>query len=469
MNFDIAIIGAGSAGLSVAAAAAQFGEKVVLFEKGEMGGDCLNTGCVPSKALLAAAKQAHAHRSSARFGVAAHEPEVNFAAVMAHVESVIATIEPHDSQARFEGLGVTVVRAAARFTGATSLEANGETYHARRVVIATGSRAGVPPIPGIKDVTFFTNETIFQNRTLPSHLIVIGGGPIGMEMAQAHRRLGSQVTVLEAFQPLAKDDPELTAVVLQALADESIAVHAQAEITQIAKTERGVRIEMKGGPAVEGTHLLVAAGRVPNLEGLNLEAGGIAFTKRGITVDGSLRSTTNRKVYAAGDIAGGLQFTHVAGYQAGLVIRNLLFRLPVKNRTDIIPWVTYTDPELAHVGLTEGEARNTHGDAVKVLRWSMKDNDRALAEGKGKGLIKIITGKRGVILGASIVGPQAGDMIAMWALAVTQKTKISAIANMVLPYPTLAEAGKRAAVTYYAGLAQKPLTRRIVGLLKAFG
>ncbi len=469
MTFDIAVIGAGSAGLSVAAAAAQFGEKVVLFEKGEMGGDCLNTGCVPSKALLAAAKQAQAHRSSAKFGIGAHEPEVNFHSVMSHVESVIAAIEPHDSQKRFEGLGVTVVRAAARFTGTTSLEADGKAYHARRVVIATGSRAAVPPIPGIIDVPYFTNETIFKNRELPSRLIVIGGGPIGLEMAQAHRRLGSQVTVLEAFQPLAKDDPELSAVVLEALADEGVVVHAKTAIANIKKTTDGIRIELNDKPAIEGSHLLVAAGRAPNIEGLNLEAASVAYTKRGITVDSSLRSTTNKKVYAAGDIAGGLQFTHVAGYQAGLVIRNLLFRLPVKNRTDIIPWVTYTDPELAHVGLNESDARKVHGGAVKILRWQLKENDRAVAEGKGKGLIKVITGKRGIILGASIAGPQAGDLIAMWALAVTQKTRISAIANLVLPYPTLAEAGKRAAVTYYAGLAQKPLTRRIIGLLRAFG
>jgi pyruvate/2-oxoglutarate dehydrogenase complex dihydrolipoamide dehydrogenase (E3) component len=469
MTYDIAVIGAGSAGLSIAAAAAQFGEKIVLFEKGEMGGDCLNTGCVPSKALLAAAKAAQAHRSSAKFGVEQHEPSVDFARAMAHVDSVIATIEPLDSQERFEGLGVTVIRAAARFTGPTTLEANGKTYNARRIVIATGSRAGVPPVPGLKDVPFFTNETIFKNRILPKHLIVIGGGPIGMEMAIAHRRLGAEVTVLEAFQPLAKDDPELATIVLESLRSEGIAIHANTAITNISASKAGIRIELKDKPPIEASHLLVAAGRVPNIEGLNLEAANIEHTKRGITVDQSLRSVSNRKVYAAGDIAGGLQFTHVAGYHAGLVIRNALFRLPVKNRTDIIPWVTYTDPELGHVGLTEVEARKTHGDAVKVLKWQMHENDRAVAEGKTKGLVKVITGKRGVILGCSIVGTNAGDMIAMWALAVSQKLKVSAIANMVLPYPTVAEAGKRAAITYYAGLAQKPWTRRIIGFLKIFG
>jgi pyruvate/2-oxoglutarate dehydrogenase complex dihydrolipoamide dehydrogenase (E3) component len=468
MIYDLAVIGAGSAGLSVAAAAAQFGERVVLFEKGEMGGDCLNTGCVPSKSLLAAAKYAQAHRSSEKFGVAASEPNVNFAAVMAHVHSVIKTIAPLDSQERFEGLGVKVVRAPVRFSGVSTLEAKGETYTARRIVIATGSRAVVPPIPGIQDVPFFTNETIFGNRALPGHLIVIGGGPIGMEMAQAHRRLGAEVTVLEAFKPLAKDDTELTTVVLEALRNEGVVVRGETAIESIAKSPSGIAVTLKGGKIIEGSHLLVAAGRVPNIETLHLDIAGIACTRRGITVDAGLR-TSNHRVYAAGDVAGGLQFTHVAGYHAGLIIRNALFRLPVKNRTDIIPWVTYTDPELAHVGLTEADARKTNGDAVKVLKWSFAENDRAVAEGKTNGLIKIITGRRGVVLGASIVGPNAGDLIAMWTLAVTQRLKISSIASMVLPYPTLGEAGKRAAVTYYAGLAEKPMTRRIIGFLKKFG
>jgi pyruvate/2-oxoglutarate dehydrogenase complex dihydrolipoamide dehydrogenase (E3) component len=469
MLYDIAVIGAGSAGLSVAAAAAQFGEKVILFEKSEMGGDCLNSGCVPSKALLAAAKAAQAHRSSAPFGVAAHDPQIDFAKAMAHVESVITTIAPLDSQERFEGLGVKVVRAAVQFKDSNTLEAKGETFTARRIVIATGSRAGVPPIPGIADVPFFTNETIFKNRELPKHLIIIGGGPIGMEMALAHRRLGAEVTVLEAFQPLGKDDPELAKVVLDSLIAEGIKIRGGIKIERIEKTKSGLRILAADNDIIEGSHLLVAAGRVPNIENLNLEKAGIEFTKRGITVDKGLRSVSNRKVYAAGDVAGGLQFTHVAGYHAGLIIRNALFRLPVKNRTDIIPWVTYTDPELAHVGLTEKDARDQHGDTIKVLRWPFHDNDRAVAEGKTKGMVKIITAKNGTILGCSIVGHNAGDLIAMWTLAVTQKLKVSNIASMVLPYPTLGEAGKRAAITYYAGVAAKPLIRKAIGFLKVFG
>lgn len=466
--YDLAIIGGGSAGLSVAAAAAQFGQKVVLFEKNEMGGDCLNFGCVPSKSLIATAKYAHAQHSSAPFGIAAVVPKVNYAKVMDYVQSVIAKIAPNDSVARFEGLGVKVIKASAAFISTRIIQANGQRFEARKIVIATGSRASVPPILGLKDVSFLTNETLFKNRTLPSHLIIIGGGPIGMEMAQAHRRLGCKVTVLEAALALAKDDPELTAVVVGALKSEGVDLRENVKIAKVSQNKSRITVALSTGELIAGSHLLLAAGRVPNLEGLNLEAGGVAFDKRGITVDAGLRSTTNRNVYAAGDAAGGLQFTHVAGYHAGLIVRNALFRLPVKNRTDIIPWVTYTDPELAQVGFSEAEARKAHGAALKVLKWTFAENDRAQTEGKTQGLIKIMVVK-GRIVGASIVGPNAGELIATYVLAVTQKMKIFALANLVLPYPTLSEIGKRAAVSKYAGLAQKPSLRRLLGLLKIFG
>ena len=468
MIYDLAVIGGGSAGLSIAAAASQFGEKVVLFEKGEMGGDCLNSGCVPSKSLIAAAKYAHAQRSSGPYGVAAVEPKVDFSKVMDHVQSVIDNIAPNDSVERFEGLGVKVVKSRALFVSVRTLEANGERFEARKIVIATGSRAAVPAIPGLKDVSYFTNETIFKNRVKPEHLIIIGGGPIGMEMAQAHRRLGCKVTVLEGTKAMAKDDPELSAVVISALKSEGVDLREGVQIAKVSNLKNRIDVALGTGEIVSGSHLLVAAGRVPNLDGLGLEAGSVAYGKRGITVDGGLRSTTNRNVYAAGDVAGGLQFTHVAGYHAGLIIRNALFKLPVKNRTDIIPWVTYTDPELAHVGLSEAEARKMHGAAAKILKWSFAENDRAQAEGKTKGLIKIVLFK-GRIIGAGIVGPSAGELIAPFVLAVTQKLKIAAFANIVLPYPTLSEIGKRAAITNYAGLAQKPLMRRMLGLLKIFG
>ncbi len=462
-DFDIAVIGAGSGGLTVAAAAAQFGQRVVLFEKGEMGGDCLNYGCVPSKALLAAARQAHAFRSSERFGIVALEPQVDFAKVMAHVKRVIAAIEPNDSQERFEKLGVTVVRAAARFVDAQTVEAGGRKYSARRIVVGTGSRAATPPIPGLADVPYLTNESIFENQTLPSHLIIIGGGPIGMEMAQAHRRLGSQVTVIEAFDPLAKDDPELTAVVLEKLKAEGIVILARTGIASIARAPEGIAVTTKDKGIVTGSHLLVAAGRQPNIEGLNLEAAGIAYTKKGITVDKGLK-TSNARVYAVGDVAGGLQFTHVAGYHAGLVIRNALFGLPVKANA-VIPWVTYTDPELAHVGLNEAQAREAHGADVKVLRWPFHDNDRAQAEGRSEGLVKVITGKRGKILGASIVGAQAGELIHPWVQAITKGFRIGAMVQPVAPYPTRGEANRRAAITYFADFASNIWVRRVIRIV----
>jgi pyruvate/2-oxoglutarate dehydrogenase complex dihydrolipoamide dehydrogenase (E3) component len=469
MIYDLAVIGAGSAGLSVAAAAAQFGQSVVLFEKGEMGGECLNTGCIPSKALLAAAKAAHAHRSSYSFGIGADEPRINFARVMDHVDGVIATIAPHDSQARFEGLGVKVVRAAARFTGRNALEAEGEHFEARRVVIATGSRPLVPAIPGLAEVACFTNETIFRNRDLPAHLLIIGAGPVGLEMAQGFRRLGSEVTVLDAALCLAKDDPELVAVVLQQLRSEGIAIHTNVSISSVGNTGAGIDVLLDSGHKISGTHLLLAAGRSPNLEGLNLDAAGIEHDAQGIRIDRALRSRSNRNIYVAGDAAGGLQLTHLANYHAGLIIKNALFRWPVRNRTDIIPWVTYTDPELAHVGLSEAEARAAHGGNFKVLRWTFIENDRAVTEGTPQGLVKIITRKNGRILGASIVGPNAGEQIALWSLAVSRKLKISAIASLVLPYPTLGEAGKRAAISYYADLPRKPWLRKLIGILKHFG
>lgn len=470
MIYDIAIIGGGSAGLSVAAAAAQLGQSVVLFEKGEMGGECLNAGCVPSKALLSAAKAAQAHRTCGPIGIAATEPVVDFAKVMDHVARAIATIAPHDSQARFESLGVKVVRAVARFTAPDRLLAGGEEFAARRIVIATGSRVSLPAIPGLADVPFFTNETIFRNRVQPTHLVVIGGGPIGLEMAQAFRRLGSAVTVLEAAAALGREDPELAAVVLRQIAAEGIVIHAQAKIQSVAASGDGIAVRIEGRDIITGSHLLVAAGRRPNLEGLDLEKGNIRSDSRGgVMLDHGLRSVSNRKVYAIGDAAGGLQFTHVAGYQAGLVIRHALFRLPIRNRTDIIPRATFTEPELAHVGLTEAEARAAHGAGVKVLRSDFAGNDRAVAEAETAGFVKIMTSARGRILGASIVGPHAGELIAPWALAVTRSLKISAMAGVVLPYPTLGEAGKRAAITYYQGLATKPWLRKLIGILKIFG
>jgi pyruvate/2-oxoglutarate dehydrogenase complex dihydrolipoamide dehydrogenase (E3) component len=461
MIYDLAIIGAGSGGLSVAAAAAQFGQKVILFEKGRMGGDCLNYGCVPSKALIAAAKQAHVFRTSGPYGISAAEPKVDFKKVHAHIRKVIAAIEPNDSAARFEKLGVKVVLSAAKFRDNKTIETSEGIFTAKRFVIATGSRPTVPVIAGLETVPYFTNETIFENTVLPKHLIIIGGGAVGLELAQAYRRLGSEVTVIEAFEPLAKDDPELTAIVLESLRRDGLKILAHSAITEISKAKSGIVVETAGHGKITGSHLLVATGRNANVEGLNLEAAGVVYTTKGVTVDASLRSS-QKHIYAIGDVAGGLQFTHVATYHAGLVIRNALFRLPVTNRADIIPHVTFTDPEFAQVGLMEAEARKKFGASIKVVRWPFHDNDRAQAEGKTTGLIKAVIGRRGKILGVGIVGANAGEIIQPWILAMTSGLKIRAIAAMVAPYPTLGESNRRVAVNYFSDFASKSWVRRVI-------
>jgi pyruvate/2-oxoglutarate dehydrogenase complex dihydrolipoamide dehydrogenase (E3) component len=377
---------------------------------------------------------------------------------------VIAAIEPNDSIARFEKLGVKVVLSAAKFRDAKTLECKDGMFSAKRIVIATGSRPAIPPIAGLETVPYFTNETIFENTALPKHLIIIGGGAIGMELAQAHCRLGSQVTVLEAFAPLAKDDPELTAVVLDSLQRDGVKILAHTAIKKIAKSKSGISIETAGHGKISGSHLLVATGRAANVKGLNLEAAGVVYTAKGVTVDKGLRSS-QKHIYAIGDVAGGLQFTHVANYHAGLVIRNALFRLPITNRSDIIPHVTFTDPELAQVGLTGAQARKAFGASAKVVRWPFHDNDRAQTEGKTAGLIKAVVGKRGRILGIGIVGANAGELIQPWVLAMTEGLKIRAIAAMVAPYPTLGEINRRVAVNYFSGFTSNPWVRRVIRLL----
>ncbi len=467
---DLCVIGAGSGGLSVAAAAAQLGVRVVLIEKGRMGGDCLNYGCVPSKALLAAGRRAHAMRTAEPFGIANAQPRIDPQGVYDHVHSVIDAIAPNDSAERFTGLGVTVIRAAARFKDARTVVAGEHEIAARRFVIATGSRPAVPPIKGLDGVPYFTNETIFDNAEHIGHLVIIGGGPIGMELAQAHRRLGSEVTVVEVATPLAKDDPELTAVVLRQLEAEGIEILQGVRIEHLEATETGIRMYVTSAGAlhsVNGTHLLLATGRRPNLEDLGLEEAGIKHERTGITVNRRLK-TSNARVYAIGDVAGGLQFTHVANYHAGLVIRNALFRLPVNKNAAPIPWVTYTDPELAHVGLTEAQAREKHR-TIRVLRWPFSDNDRAQTEGATEGFIKVVASKRGRILGASIVGEHAGELIQTWVLAMTKGLKIGDLTGPVLPYPTLGEINKRVAYTFYQRSLTSPAIRAIIRFLRQFG
>lgn len=467
-KYDLCVIGAGSGGLSVAAAGALLGVKVVLLEKGLMGGDCLNYGCVPSKAIIAAAKQAQTMRKAGPFGVKAVEPNVDFKKVHDHIHSVIGTIAPHDSVERFEGMGVDVITKPGKFLDHHTVQAGTRKIKARYFVVATGSHAGVPPIPGLDKVPYLTNETIFDLKTQPKHLIIIGGGPIGTEMAQAHNRLGSRVTLLDMFEPLSNDDPELTKIVIDQVVKEGVNVLSYSKTLNISKKGAQIVVEIEHGgkkQKLTGSHLLVAAGRVPNVKGLNLEAAGVQYDRRGIKVDKALK-TTNKRVYAIGDVAGGLQFTHMANYHAGLIIRNALFKMPVKENTDIVPWVTYTDPELAHVGLNEKMARERHGDAINVLRWPYAENDRAQAERKTNGFVKVVTDKKGNILGASIVGHMAGELILPWVLALTSKLKIKDMTAIIVPYPTFGEISKRAAQTYYSSSLSNPWIGRIIGFVR---
>jgi pyruvate/2-oxoglutarate dehydrogenase complex dihydrolipoamide dehydrogenase (E3) component len=386
-----------------------------------------------------------------------------------HVKGVIAAIAPHDSQERFERLGVQVIRAHAHFVGPQEVEADGRRIRARRLVVATGSSPALPPIAGLAEVPHLTNETVFDLTERPEHLIVIGGGPIGCELAQAHRRLGARVTILEMFSILPKDDPEAVGVVRDQLRAEGVEVREQVEVRSVAREGNGIAITIKEAGVeqqITGSHVLVAAGRRANVDGLDLEAGGIEYSPKGIKVDARLR-TSNRRVYAVGDVAGGLQFTHMAAHHAGVVIKNALFRLPAKVDERAVPWVTYTEPELAHVGLTESLAQD-RGVEVEALRWAFKDNDRAQAERATAGFAKALVDRRGRIHGATIVGERAGELIQPWVLALANGIKIGALAQFIAPYPTLGEVSKRAAGSYYTPKLFSDRTRKLVRLLMRF-
>jgi pyruvate/2-oxoglutarate dehydrogenase complex dihydrolipoamide dehydrogenase (E3) component len=538
-DFDLAVIGAGSAGLSVTAVAAQLGVKVALIERGRMGGDCLNTGCVPSKALLAAAHSAQAIRNAGRFGLRVAEPAIDWDAVRAHVQGAIAAIAPADSEARFRALGATVLRGEARFVAPDALEVDGRRITARRIVVAAGSRAAVPPIPGLDRVPFLTNETLFDLPRQPEHLLILGGGPIGLEMADAFAGLGSRVTVVEAATIASREDPELAAGLRAALAARGVAIlegvavaaveagtraaveaaaaieadaaaaigaeveagigagtaagagaaievgagaaiggGAEATTTAVAGTTgprseaAGLALVLADGRLIVGSHLLVAVGRRPNLEGLDLQAGGVQASPAGIVTDRGLRSVSNRRVFAVGDIAdpvgiGPRAFTHVGSYHAGIVVRRLLFRLPAGVNYAALPRVTYTHPELAQVGMTDAEARDA-GLAVSVLRWPLTDNDRAVAEADTAGLVKLVVA-RGRVVGAGILAPLAGEMIGTWTLAIGERTRISRLAGMIVPYPTRAEAAKRAAGSLFVPTLFSARTKWLVRWLQRLG
>jgi pyruvate/2-oxoglutarate dehydrogenase complex dihydrolipoamide dehydrogenase (E3) component len=423
---------------------------VALIERDRMGGDCLNFGCVPSKALLAAAHVANAARTASRFGICLPEPDIDWAAVYAHVHGVIAAIAPADSEARFRALGASVIRGEAYFVAPDTLAVGEQRLRARRIVIAAGSRPAIPSIPGLEHVPYLTNETLFDLNARPDHLLILGGGPIGLEMADAFAGLGSRVTVLEGATIAGQEDPELVSGLRSALTARGVLIHENAAVRSI---EPGPVVMLGDGRRIEASYLLVAAGRQPALDTLLLEAGGVRATSAGIATDRGLRSLSNGRVFAAGDIAdpqglGPRAFTHVGSYHASIVIRRALFRLPARLDYRALPRVTYTKPELAQVGLTEAEAAQA-GRRVSVLRWPLAENDRAQTERDLAGLVKLVV-EKGWVIGAGILAPQAGEMISVWALAIARRVPLSALANLIVPYPTRSEAGKRAAASFYA-------------------
>lgn len=468
-DFDVAIIGAGAAGLSVAAISAGLGLKAVLFEGAAMGGDCLNHGCVPSKALLAAAHAAAEARRAHRFGVRLPAPEIDWDGVRAHVQGAIAAIAPNDSEERFTAMGVSVVRARARFAARDAIEAAGRRYTFRRAVVAAGSGPVVPPIPGLGEVPYLTNETLFGLAEKPGHLLVLGGGPIGLEMAQAHARLGCRVTVLEGFAIAGREEPECVAPLREALAADGVVLREGVKVASVARAGDGVAVLIEDGARIEGTHLLVAVGRAARVAGLGLEAAGVEHGPAGVRTDLSLRSVSNRRVWAAGDIAdpqglGPRAFTHVCSQHAGIIARAMMFRLPAKVSYAALPRVTYTDPEIAQVGPTEAELRAAGRDDLTILRWPLAENDRLVAEGRAEGLVRLVADRKGRLLGASLVGPGVGNMAGMFALQIGRK--LSELAGAVLPYPTAQEAGKRAAGEFYTPKILSPAAKGIVRLLK---
>ena len=465
---DLVVIGAGSGGLSAAAGAAMFGLKVVLYEKGEMGGDCLNYGCVPSKALISVAKAAQSARDAGKYGVTLGAPTTDWQAVKAYVSQVIETIAPVDSQERFEGLGVTVIREAARFADPDTIVSATSRTRARRIVVATGSTAFIPPIEGLSGVPYLTNETIFSMPDFPEHLVILGGGPIGMELAQAFTRLGAQTTVIEMGRALGKADPDHAAVALGALRAEGVTVLEGHKAVRVSGESGRIKVhaEHEGTEKViEGSHLLVAVGRRTMLDGLDLEAGKVEFDRKGVVVGDNLRSGSNSRVWALGDAAGREQFTHVAGWHASVFSRRAFFKQRTKADSLPIPAVTYTSPEVAQIGLMEAEAREQHGDSIATSSFPFHDNDRAIAEGKTLGEAKLVI-RKGKLVGASIVGEGAGDIIQILAVAMSNGLKVQDLTNFISPYPTRSEVVKRAASAHFTEALFGKTAKRLVGLLQ---
>lgn len=457
-EYDLVIIGGGSGGLVVASAAAQLKAKVALVERERLGGDCLWNGCVPSKSLLHASRVAYDVKQASKFGIYCDNPQIDFAKAAGHVQDVIWAIQPNDSPERFRGLGVEVIFGSGQFADRQTFEVNGRRLKARAFVIATGSRPAIPPIPGLQEAGYLTNEQVFSLQQRPQSLAVIGGGPIGCELGQAFSRLGCGVTIIASSDRLLpKEDPEAAQVVQNQFESEGIRVLTKARAERVEVVD-GKKYVWAAGEKIAVDEILVAAGRQPNVESLNLEPAGVethqkgesgyglSFKgKQGIRVNAKLQ-TTNPRIYACGDVIGGYQFTHVASYEASVVLKNALFLPVTKANYRAIPWATFTDPELARVGLTEQQATERYGDDIFILKQDFADVDRAQAEAATQGFAKIITRPNGEILGAHLVGASAGELIHEVVLAMSNRLGVSALSGIVHIYPTLAEVNSKAAL-----------------------
>ncbi|MDE5112933.1 MAG: mercuric reductase, partial [Trichodesmium sp. St15_bin1_1] len=442
VKYDIVIIGGGSAGLVVASAAAQLKAKVALVERNKLGGDCLWFGCVPSKSLIHASRVAYQVKNAARFGIYTEPPEIEFAKVTGHVQQVIANIQPHDSPERFRGLGVEVIFGEGKFIDKKTFEVDGQQLTARAFVIATGSRPAIPSVEGLHSADFLTNEKVFDLKERPNSLVIIGAGPIGCELGQAFSRLGSNVTIISSKSHiLPKEEPEAALVVQKQFESEGINILKEVRAEKVEVVD-GKKQVTAGGKNIIVDEILVAGGRLPNIESLNLEVAGVEVGKPGIIVNEKLQ-TTNSKIYACGDVIGGYQFTHVAGYEAVVALTNALFFPISKVNYRVIPWATFTDPELARVGLTEKQAKERYGDDVCVLKQPFSGVDRAQAEAATTGFGKIITKGNGEILGAHLVGISAGELIHEIVLAMSHKLPVSALTGIHV-YPTLSEVNSKA-------------------------
>jgi len=471
-DYDLGILGGGSAGLTAAAGAAQFGAKTILVEKAKkLGGDCLHFGCVPSKTLIRTAGVWSLARRAKEFGLPeVGLPPVSLAAVMDRVRSVIDRIQEHDSPERFCRLGAAVRFGAPRFVDDRTVSVDGDRLTARSWIVATGSSPSVPPVEGLADVPYWTNETVFSQTELPGHLLVLGGGPVGVEMAQAFRRLGSKVTIVEyADQVLGREDPDVAAILRSRLEGEGVTVLTGTRAIKAAFV--GSIVHLQVGPAkgegeartIEGDALLVAAGRKANVEGLELSAAGVAFSPRGVPADARMRTNVPH-IYSCGDVNGVFPFTHVAGYEAGIALANAVLRLPRKADYTKVPWCTYTDPEVASIGFNEKRARAA-GVEYRVLKAPFREVDRALAEGETEGKIKVLVTPSGRLLGCQIVGHHAGELIHEWVAAVNGNVKLSILAGAIHAYPTLAEISKKAAGSYFAEKLFSDRTRSILRFL----